>query len=697
MQNNVLVKSNKHTIARDISWLAFNARVLQEAQDPKNYIYDRLRFIGIFSNNLDEFFRVRVATLNRMVRLGKTAKVHLEQNPDKILARIQQVVMHQQTVFDETFNEIIQVLQSKKIFIKTESQLSKEQKDFVTNYFNDKVRTQIIPLMIESIPHMPLLRDKSIYMACVLGNTSNPMLQRYALIEIPTRVLPRFIIMPSKKGQHDIILLEDIIRYNLPHLFAPFGFNRFLGYIIKVTRDAELDIDNDINTSVIDKIEKGLKNRKRGRATRFVFDRSIDANLLDYLIKRLNLSKKDNLIPGSRIHNFKDFMDFPQSVFEDIKPRPNAFVHPLLVQPCRIMEVLDKRDVMLNFPYHSFDPIIDLLREAAIDPFVQSIKITCYRLAKDSKIVNALVNAVRNGKEVTVVLELRARFDEEANLQWKARLEEEGVRVFIGLPDMKVHAKVCVIKKREFKKIKQYGFVSTGNLNENTARYYGDHCLLTTNRNIIADINRMFTFMESPVHNFALLNKCKTLPVAPVNMRLFFIDLIDKEIKAAKKKQEAQITVKLNSLVDELLINKLYEAAKAGVDVKLIVRGSCCAYTAQKAFKKQIHAISIIDEYLEHARVFVFHNGGQPKVFISSADWMVRNLDHRIEAACPILDKDIQQELIHILNIQLSGNVKARILDNEQKNEYVPRKKGDPVVRSQMAIYEFLHKKKYTG
>lgn len=691
------MKSNKHTIARDISWLAFNARVLQEAQDPKNYVFDRLRFIGIFSNNLDEFFRVRVATLNRMVRLGKTAKVHLEQNPDKILARIQQIVMHQQTVFDETFNEVIEVLQGKNIFIKTDRQLNKEQKEFVTNYFNDKVRTQIIPLMIESIPHMPLLRDKSIYMACVLGNTDNPMLQRYALIEIPTRVLPRFIIMPSQQGQHDIILLEDIIRYSLPHLFAPFGFNRFLGYIIKVTRDAELDIDNDINTSVIDKIEKGLKNRKRGRATRFVFDRGIDANLLDYLIKRLNLSKKDNLIPGSRIHNFKDFMDFPSVVFEDIQPRPRAFVHPLLQQPCRIMEVMDKRDVMLNFPYHSFDPIIDLLREAAIDPFVQSIKITCYRLAKDSKIVNALVNAVRNGKEVTVVLELRARFDEEANLMWKTRLEEEGVRVFIGLPDMKVHGKLCVIKKREFKKIKQYAFISTGNFNENTARYYGDHCLLTTNRNIIADINRMFTFLESPAHNFALLNKCKVLPVAPTNMRNIFIDLLDKEIKTAKKGQAAAITIKLNSLVDELLINKLYEAAKAGVDVKLIVRGSCCAYTSQKAFKKQIHAISIIDEYLEHARVFVFHNGGQPKVYISSADWMIRNLDHRVEAACPILDKNIQQELIHILNIQLSGNVKARILDNEQKNEYVTRKKNDPVVRSQMAIYEFLHKKKYTG
>lgn len=689
------VKPKKHTISRDISWLSFNARVLQEAQDTKNYIYDRLRFIGIFSNNLDEFFRVRVATLSRMVRLGKSARVHLEQNPEKILARIQQSVMHQQIVFDETFAEIIKELQSKKIFIKTEKQLSKEQKEFVTNYFNDKVRTQLVPLMIESIPHMPLLRDKSIYLACVLGHTNNPMLQRYALIEIPARVLPRFIIMPSAKGTHDIILLEDIIRYNLPNVFSQFGFNRFLGYIIKVTRDAELEIDNEVSNNVIAEIEKGLKNRKRGRATRFVFDRHIDSNLLDYLIKRLNLSKKDNLIPGSRIHNFKDFMDFPAQVFDDIKPRPASFVHPLLHQPCRILEVLEKHDVMLNMPYHSFDSIIDLLREAAIDPFVQSIKITCYRLAKDSKIVNALINAVRNGKEVTVVLELRARFDEEANLAWKTRLEEEGVKVLLGIPNMKVHAKLCVIKKREFKKTKQYGFVSTGNLNENTARYYGDHCLMTTNRNIIADINRVFNALEGTVPNLSLLSKCKTLPLSPVNMRPYFIELIDKEIKAAKKKQDARIIIKLNSLVDEQLVEKLYEAARAGVEVKLIIRGSNSAIVAHKSFKKPIYAVSIIDEYLEHARVFVFHNGGNPKVYISSADWMVRNLDHRVEAASPVLDAEIKQELIDILNIQLSGNVKARILDNEQKNEYVIREKGQPVVRSQMAIYEYLHKKKY--
>lgn len=690
------LKSNKQTIIRDISWLSFNARVMQEAKDPANHLYDRLRFLGIFSNNLDEFFRVRVATLNKMVRLRKPDRMHLEANPEKILAQIQRTVMQQQAEFDETYAEIIGELETKqRIFIKNEKQLTKAQKQFVTTYFDEKVRTQIIPLMIESIPQVPLLRDKSIYLACVLGNTDNPMLQRYALIEIPTRVLPRFVILPSDKAESDIILLEDIIRFSLRNLFAPFGFNRFLGYIIKVTRDAELEIDNDVNTNLIDEIEKGLKNRKRGRATRFVYDRAIDANLLEYLTKRLSLSKKDNLIPGGRIHNFKDFMSFPASVFTDLKPRNKPFVHPMLQQPCRIMEVLDRQDVMLHTPYHSFDSIIDLLREAAIDPFVQSIKITCYRLAKDSKIINALINAVRNGKQVTVVLELRARFDEEANLAWKERLEEEGVRVLLGLPDMKVHAKLCIIKKREFNKTRQYGFCSTGNLNENTSEYYGDHCLLTTNRNILADINRIFTFLESSNRKPEMLKNCKTLPVSPVSMRKYFLDLLGKEIKAAKKKKPAAVIIKLNSLTDQLLIAKLYEAAKAGVDVKLIIRGSCCAYTQQKAFNHDMKAISIIDEYLEHARVFVFHNEGRPKVFISSADWMVRNLDHRVEAACPIYDTSIQQELIDILNIQLAENVKGRILDNEQSNTYVTRKENEPEVRSQIAIYGYLQDKRY--
>jgi polyphosphate kinase len=686
----------KHTIVRDLSWLAFNARVLQEAIDPSNHIHDRLRFLGIFSNNLDEFFRVRVATLNKMVRLGKTSRMHLEANPDKILRKIQQTVITQQQEFDATYSDIIQEMERQHIFIKNEKQLSAEQKEFVVNYFEQNVRTQIIPLMIESIPQMPLLRDKSIYLACMLGKTTDAMVQRYALIEIPTKVLPRFVILPpTEKGEKDIILLEDIIRHNLPMLFAPFGFDRFLGYIIKVTRDAELEIDNDVNTNLIDELQQGLKNRKKGRATRFVYDRQIDPVLLRYLVKRLGLTKKDNLIPGGRIHNFKDFIDFPSSIFKNITKRPKAFVHPLLRQPCRIMDVIEKRDVMLHFPYHSFDSIIDLLREAAIDPFVQSIRISLYRLAKNSKIINALVNAVRNGKEVTVVLELRARFDEEANMRWKAQLEEEGVKVLLGVPQMKVHAKICVIKKREFNRTIQYGFVSTGNLNENTAAYYGDHTLLTTDRTIIADINRLFDYIEHPVRKASSLLACKTLAVSPFNMRKVMLANLTKQIKLAKSKKPASAIIKLNSLVDQVLIDKVYLAAQSGVNVHLIIRGICCAHTGQKSFKGTLSALSIIDDYLEHARVFIFGTGNTKQVFISSADWMVRNLDHRVEAACPIKDKDIQEELSDILNIQLAENVKGRILDNEQSNSYVQRQKNEPMVRSQEAIYKYLQSKTY--
>ncbi len=684
----------KHTIVRDLSWLAFNARVLQEAKDPSNHIYDRFRFLGIYSNNQDEFFRVRVAALSKMVLLGKAAKMHLEANPDKILRKINHTVASQQTEFDDTYANIIKELEHDGVYIKNETQLSPAQKKFVSKYFEEKVRTEIVPLMIESIPAMPLLRDKSIYLACVLkGRNGEEKLQRYALIEIPSKVLPRFVILPADHGQTNIILLEDIIRFNLDALFAPFGFNEFSGYIIKVTRDAELDLDNDVNTNIIHELERGIKNRKKGRATRFIYDREINTPLLKYLTKRLSLTTKDNLIAGGRVHNFKDFMNFPSSVFHDLKPRQQPFVHPVLKQPVRIMNVLEKQDVMLHFPYHSFDSIIDLLREAAIDPFVQSIRITCYRLAKDSKIVNALINAVRNGKLVTAVIELRARFDEEANLMWKARLEEEGVKVVLGHPLLKVHAKLCIIKKREGNRTKQYGFVSTGNLNEGTARYYGDHCLLTTNRNIMADVNRVFDFLENPSQKLPLLKACKTLPLSPTNMRRTFLNLLNKEIRAARKKQSASVIIKLNSLVDEVLIDKLYEAASAGVQINLIIRGICCAYTEQKSFKGHMHAISIIDEYLEHARVFVFHNGGNPQVFISSADWMVRNLDHRVETACPIYDDTIKQELIDILNIQLAENVKGRKLDNDQSNDYVQAKEGEPVHRSQVATFEYLKNK----
>lgn len=688
------MKASKQTIVRDISWLAFNARVLQEAKDSSNHVFDRLHFLGIFSNNLDEFFRVRVATLNKMTRLGKTGKMHLEANPEKILAEIQDIVIAQQTAFDQVYTDIIKELGKKNIFIKNEHQLSKLQKTFVRDYFDEHIHSQIIPLMIESIAYMPLLKDKSIYLACVLSNNTKHKLQRYALIEIPTKVLPRFVILPSEKKEKNIILLEDIIKFNLPHLFAPFGYNHIKAHIFKVTRDAELELDNDINTNLITEIEKGLKNRKKGRTTRFVYDREMDETLLNYLVKRLGLTKKDNILPGGRIHNFKDYMNFPADVFNDLEQRPKPFVHPLLEQPCRIMDVIQERDVLLHFPYHSFDSIIDLLREAAIDPYVQTIKITCYRLADDSKLINALLNAVRNGKEVTVMLELRARFDEEANLLWKKRLEEEGVKVLLGFPDMKVHAKLCVIKKKEASITKQYAFISTGNFNEKTAQYYGDHCLLTTNKEIIADINTIFSFLDAQHPKIERLENCKVLPVAPLNMRKFFVQQMNKEIKTGTKKQASMI-IKLNNLVDKELIAKIYEATKAGVTVQLIIRGICCAYTDKNNQTGTIEAISIIDRYLEHARVFVFNNGKKPNVYISSGDWMIRNLDYRLETACPIYDLRLQNELIDILGIQLAENIKGRTLDNEQRNEYVIRKKGQPEVRAQKAIYQYLKNKKY--
>ncbi len=685
---------DKHRIiTRDISWLAFNGRVLQEAGDETVPLKERIKFLGIFSNNLDEFFRVRVATLRRMMEFGnKATNMHLEQTPEKILEDINLKVTSQQNQFNRTWANILNELREQKIFLVNEDQLNDEQQSFILSYFNDSVRSNIVPLMLESIQAFPTLSDKSIYLACKLSMKDESIPQRFALVSVPVR-LPRFIILPSTEYGSYIILLEDVIRFCLPNIFSYFGYDTFSSNLIKVTRDAEIDIDNDISTSLIQKIEKGLRNRKKGKPVRFIFDKQIDNGLLNYLIKRLGLSDKDNIQSGARIHNFKDFIDFPEAVFQEKNTRKKPFIHPLLQNVNSVTGVVLERDILLNFPYHSFDSLIDLLREAAIAPDVISIKVTCYRLASRSNIINALTNAVRNGKAVTVILELRARFDEEANLEWKERLEEAGVKVFIGAPNMKVHAKLCLIKKRSNNHTVHYGFVSTGNLNEKTAKLYGDHCLLTSDRSIMADVNRMFNYLENP-KDLQQLKNCSKLFVSPIDMRKQFMSLIDKEIKSAREGKYASIILKLNSLSDEELIGKLYDAARAGVKIKMIIRGICSMFTESKKFKKKIKALSIVDEYLEHARVIIFHYDGKEKVFISSADWMVRNLDHRVEAACPILDKDIQQELKDILQIELGDNVKARVLDNELSNEYVEND-AEKKIRSQIETYNYLLKKNY--
>jgi polyphosphate kinase len=683
----------KKSIVRDISWLSFNERVLQEAADPTVPLRERVKFLGIFSNNLDEFFRVRVATLKRMAELGgkKKLDMHMEESPDKILEEIQAIVLDQQSDFNRIWEGIFDELKREKIFLVTERELNREQQKFVQHYFEEEVRPNLVPLMLESIPQFPYLRDKSIYLGVVLSRKDNSMRRKYALIEVPSKVLGRFVQLPSNPGEHYIILLEDVIRFNLKSIFSYFGYDQYEAWVFKMTRDAEIDMDADISTSLIQKIEKGVRNRRKGKPVRFVYDKEMDQGLLAYLMRRMDLTRQGAMIPGGRIHNFRHFMDFPD-VFPKKGLRKKPFMHPFLMKAPRVTDVVLQKDIMLHFPYHSFNPVIDLLREAAMDPDVTTIKITCYRLASNSKVINALINAVRNGKQVTVMMELRARFEEEANLEWKERLEDEGVKVLISIPNYKVHAKLCLIKKKTNNHTVQYGFVSTGNLNEKTATVYGDHCLLTANKAIMADVNRMFIYLEKNKDGVPLLKHCQTLIPCPTSLRKELEKMINREIKNAKNGVQSCIIIKMNSLSDQALIEKLYDAAKAGVEIKLIVRGIFCMYSQNKKFVHPVKAISIVDEYLEHARVFIFHNGGDEKVYISSADWMVRNLDHRVEATCPIFDDNIKKVLRTILEIQLKDNVKARILDNELSNKYVTDNSLEKV-RSQVEIYNYLYQK----
>lgn len=679
---------------RDISWLAFNERVMQEAMDKTVPLSLRIRFLGIFSNNLDEFFRVRVAGLKRAMDFkNKIISESFYQPPSKILQRINTTVIKQQKDFDKTWKNIQAEMAQQKVYIKTASHLSEEQQQFIRKYFDEIVESDLIPILLNENKTMPYLREKSLYLGIVMRSRNWEYQSQFAIIEVPSRFLGRFVMLPSENDEKHVILLEDVITFMLPDIFSFLEFDIFHAHAFKVTKDAEFDLDNDIRTNLAEKIEKGIKSRRKGKPTRFVYDDNMDKSLLEFLIKKLNLTKRDSIISGGKIHNFKDFMDFPDVFKEDKKPvERTSFPHPKFANDHRITDIILKEDVLLTFPYHEYRPVIDLLRESAMDPDVKSIQITAYRLASHSKIINALINAARNGKEVTVMLELRARFDEEANLYWKDRLEEEGINVLIGIPNKKVHAKLCVIKKRKNNRTIQYGFVSTGNFNEKTAKIYGDHLIMTSDRTIMADINKIFHVLHRPKQELNALKNCKKIMVCPQYMREKIIQHIDREIDEAKSERKAVIIIKINSLSDRELINKLYEAAKSGVEIKLIVRGIYCAVN-QKDFKQKIEAISIVDEYLEHARIMYFYNKGNEDIYISSADWMTRNLDYRIEAAVKITQKNLKKELKDILQIQLKDNVKARILDKRLHNNYV--KDQSEAFRSQIETYRYLRQNQH--
>ncbi len=682
-----VMSKNGKFINREISWLSFNERVLQEASDSNVPVIERLRFLGIFSNNLDEFFRVRIATLKRLLVLGKRAKENIHFKPKKVLEEVQVTVLEQTKMFEEIYRDVQEELRHQNIFIIDEGHLNVQQGEFVKNYFNENVRPALVPIMLTQVKSFPYLKDKAIYLAIKLSVDRKPRSTQYALVEIPSGVGGRFIILPSEKGKQCIILLDDIIRYNLPEVFAMFGFNQIEGFTIKITRDAELDIDNDIQQSFIDKISKSVKARSKGNPVRFVYDSAIPKDLLDFIKLKMKLNKLDNLTPGGRYHNFKDFIQFPNVgasnlVYQKIKPIGSK----VLLPNQSYFEVLKKQDVMLHYPYQSFSQFIDLLREAAIDPNVKVIKITLYRVAKTSMVINALVNAARNGKQVIALLELQARFDEEANINWAKRLQDEGIHVIYGVPGLKVHSKLCLITRIENGRQQLYANVTTGNYNELTSNIYCDDSLLTSDPKITKEVEYIFEFFEKnyKVHTY------KHLILSPHSTRKKLMKLIENEIDFAKAGKKAEIFLKMNSLVDEEMISCLYAASKAGVDIKIIIRGMCALIPGVLGLSENIEVISIIDKFLEHSRVFIFKNGGDDLYYISSADWMARNLDSRIEVTCPIYSKKIQKELKDLLDIQWTDNVKARVVDEMQKNQHKAIAFNQKKVRAQDAIYEYL-------
>lgn len=679
------MKQQKTIINRELSWLSFNERVLQEADDKNNPLAERIKFLGIFSNNLDEFFKVRVANIMRMIDLKMTNQKILGEKPEKILSKIQEVVIKLQKKFESIYTELLKELETHHIYIIDEKQLNKEQESFVKSYFEDKVLSALSPIMLQNLEKFPYLKDKSIYLATKLSMKKSKNEFEYALIEIPTTVLPRFIVLPSIGENRYIILLDDVIRYNLKDVFAIFNYNQFEAYVIKLTRDAELDIDNDLSKSFLEKIQKGVSSRKKGLPVRFVYDQEMPHDMLKYLKNALDFDQYDSMLPGGRYHNFKDFMCFPNVGGANLQYKPSPAVnHSRLKNNTSIIEAISKQDILLHFPYQKFSHFINLLREAAINPDVKSIKITLYRVATNSKIINALINAARNEKEVTVVIELQARFDEKSNIYWSRKLEEVGAKILFGIPGLKVHSKLLLITSKSGTKSKYYAGISTGNFHEGNAGVYTDVTLLTANKKITSEVYKVFDYFENTYKYF----NYNHLLVSPQFMRNKLVNLIDNEIKFATEGKEAYIILKINNLVDTAMIYKLYQASQNGVKIKLIIRGICALIPGVKGLSENIEAIAIVDKFLEHSRIFIFCNDNNEKYYISSADWMTRNLDNRIEVASPIYDPSIQKELRDIIDFQLKDNMKARVIDQLQSNIY-KKDKSDINFHSQMEIYNY--------
>ncbi|MEA3505700.1 MAG: polyphosphate kinase 1 [Bacteroidota bacterium] len=680
---------NDRYINREISWLHFNDRVLQEALDKTVPLLERVNFLGIFSNNRDEFFRVRVATLKRLVKVRQINGEDAVAVQD-VLAEISEIVAYQEAIFIKTYKDIVGELKQNNIIIINETQLDDAQGKFVRNYFRDYLRPFLFPLMGKSLKSISGLKDEAIYLLVTLSSSVDKANEEYALVKIPIQRHSRFLNLPMKGGKHYMIFLDDVIRYCLEDIFAVFGYDKFEAYSVNFTRDAELDVDNDVSKSFVELMTESVKKRKRGDTVSFLYDSKMPDKILKKLTKKLKLKNNDDIRGGGRYHNFKDLMKFPEFNMPELYyPASPPLFHPYLPINKSIFDVVREKDVMLHYPYHSFMHIVDLLREASIDPEVTAIKMTFYRTAKHSNVVNALINAARNGKKVVVYLEVQARFDEEVNIRLSQKFREEGVRVITPIPGYKVHSKLIFIRRKD----KEGGFenfanISTGNFHENTVTVYADDSLLTANKDITEDVDKVFQMFEDRYSQPDL----KYLIASPFSMRSHFINLLDKEIANAKIGKKAWVILKLNSLVDTEIVEKLYEAGDAGVKIKLIIRGICVLIPGIKGLSDNIECISIVDKFLEHSRVLVFCNSNDPLYYISSADWMQRNFDRRIEVACPIICQRLKKELLDIIDFQLADNQKSRIISKENPNQYLI-KNSEKSLSSQTEIYKLFKKK----
>jgi polyphosphate kinase len=684
-----MTKSNKKEnryINREISWLQFNARVLQEAADETVPLIERLRFLGIFSNNLDEFFKVRYATVKRIVQAGKGGKNALGGiKAAELLEIITTIVIKQQSESLDILDNIVNELKKENIFKINETQIEALHHDFLKTYFLQQISPALVTIILNDSVDIPNLKDSAAYLAVRMVLKDNQ--KQFALIEIP-KTINRFIELPSNNGKDYIIMIDDVLRYFLNDIFNIFEYNDISAHMIKITRDAELDFESDLSKSFLEKISDSVKHRQIGQPVRFVYDKTIHKETLAYLMSKMKIDSADSIIPGGRYHNRRDYMGFPSLgrtdlLYERIKPLP---IKGLSLEGS-IFKDISKKDYLLFAPYHTFSYVVKFLREAALDPKVKTIKITIYRLAEISHIASSLINAAINGKSVTVSIELQARFDEQANIDYAQQMEKEGVHLAFGVQGLKVHSKMCVVEREEDNKLKRYGFVSTGNFNESTAKIYTDYTLFTTNKGVLKDINKVFDFFE---RNYQIF-KYKHIITSPHYTESALFKLIDNEIENIKKGQSGYIKVKMNSITSYKMVDKLYEASNAGVKIQMIIRGICCLIPGIPGMSENIEVFSIVDKFLEHTRLYVFGNNNNPKIYISSADWMTRNIENRVEVSCPIYDENIKKELLETFEISWNDNVKARHINENQNNMY--RKNNKTKVRSQLALYDYYLKK----